>query len=206
MAEPESGKQLAFGMSFDSLADELEGKEGGAADAKNLAENIFDVVYGSQGAAQGGAVQTEEQSDFSLFGRRLAKDVRVDFGAGVGKIHHENGDLTVFNPATSFTQTTEQGAFFRVGSDEESQVIFHLRLDGDIDVIGPGFDDTLRLDEKMSAKRSARNGAPTRVWVNIASTIEVRLNLETGATDVKVKTEPEEGPSDMELSQEESIF
>ncbi len=200
MAEPESGKQLAFGMSFDSLADELEGKDG-PADVKNLAENLFDVVYGTQG----GAVQTEEQSDFSLFGRRLAKDVRVDFGAGVGKIHHQNGDLTVFNPASSFTQTTEQGAFFRVGADEASQVIFHLRQDGDIDVIGPGFDDTLKYDEKASSRRSARNGALTRVWRNIAGGIEIRLNVESGKTEVIVETQAE-GPSDAELSQEESIF
>jgi len=168
MAEPESGKQ-SLSFSFDSLADELEGKETSGGAIKNLADNLFDVVFGSQAAS----VQTEEQTDFSLFGRRLAQDVRVDFGDGAGKIHHLNGDLTVFGADSSFTQTTDQGGFFRVGPSEDNQVIFHFRLDGEIDIIGPDFDDTLHL---ISADDSAK------VWRNQAGTIEIALDLSSGKT------------------------
>ena len=69
MAEPESGKQ-SLSFSFDSLADELEGKEASGGAVKNLADNLFDVVYGNHSAS----VQSEGQSDFSVFGRRLAQD------------------------------------------------------------------------------------------------------------------------------------
>lgn len=175
MAEPESGKQ-SLSFSFDSLADELEGKETSSGAVKNLADNLFDVVYGSRPAS----AQIEGQSDFSLFGRRIAKDVRVDFGDGIGKIHHLNGDLTVFGANSSFTQTTDQGGFFRVGPSEESQVIFHFRLDGEIDIIGPNFDDTLHLN---SVDQS------TKTWRNQAGTIEIALDLSTGKTKVKVVRE-----------------
>jgi len=171
MAEPESGKQ-SLSFSFDSLADELEGKEAPATSAKNLTENIFDVVYGNQ--AGSGSTQSQEQTDFSLFGRRLAQDVRVDLGGGSGKIHHSNGDLTVFNPASSYTQTTDQGGFLRVGAEVENQVVFHLRADGDIDIIGPGFDDTLHLckSEEIS------------IWTNESGTISITLSHISGETAV----------------------
>lgn len=172
MAEPESGKQ-SLSFSFDSLADELEGKEASGGAVKNLADNLFDVVYGNHSAS----VQSEGQSDFSLFGRRLAQDVRVDFGDGAGKIHHLNGDLTVFGADSSFTQTTDQGGFFRVGPNEDSQVIFHFRLDGEIDIIGPDFDDTLHLSSINQA---------TKTWRNQAGTIEIALDLSTGKTKVAV--------------------
>ena len=172
MAEPESGKQ-SLSFSFDSLADELEGKEASGGAVKNLADNLFDVVYGNRPAS----LQSEEQSDFSLFGRRLAQDVRVDFGDGAGKIHHLNGDLTVFCTNSSFTQTTDQGGFFRVGPSEDSQVIFHFRLDGEIDIIGPNFDDTLHLSTADLSMNT---------WRNQAGTIEIALELSTGKTKVKV--------------------
>jgi hypothetical protein len=172
MADPESGKQ-SLGFSFDSLADELEGKESPGAAVKNLADNLFDVVYGNHAVSS----QREEQADYSLFGRRLAQDVRVDFGDGAGKIHHLNGDLTVFTASSSFTQTTDQGGFFRVGPDENSQVIFHFRLDGEIDVIGPNFDDTLHL---TVVDQSAK------IWRNQAGNIEIKLDLVTGKTKVSV--------------------
>lgn len=172
MAEPESGKQ-SLSFSFDSLADELEGKEASGGAVKNLADNLFDVVYGNHSAS----VQSEAQSDFSLFGRRLAQDVRVDFGDGAGKIHHLNGDLTIFSVDSSFTQTTDQGGFFRVGPSEDNQVIFHFRLDGEIDIIGPDFDDTLHLS---SVNQS------TKMWRNQAGSIEITLDLSTGKTKVVV--------------------
>ncbi len=168
MAEPESGKQ-SLNFSFDSLADELEGKEP-ASSAKDLTDKLFNVVYGGQT----GVVQKEVQTDFSLFGRRLAQDVRVELGDGAGKIHHSNGDLTVFNALNSYTQTTDQGGFYRVGADVEKQVIFHLRGDGDIDIIGPGFDDTLHLTR----------GEEISIWKNESGTLSITLNLITGETAV----------------------
>ncbi|CAN5380486.1 hypothetical protein BH11CYA1_BH11CYA1_22880 [soil metagenome] len=169
MADPESGKQ-SLGFSFDSLADELEGKEP-SGPVKNLAENLYDVVYGNHAVT----LQREEPSDFSLYGRRLAQDVRVDLGDGAGKIHHLNGDLTVFGAASSFTQTTDQGGFFRVGAAESSQVIFHFRLDGEIDIIGPNFDDTLHLSTTDEV---------SKVWRNSTGTIEIKLDLSSGKTQV----------------------
>lgn len=171
MAEPESSKQ-SLSFSFDSLADELEGKEP-SAPVKNLAENLYDVVYGNHAVT----LQREEPSDFSLFGRRLAQDVRVDLGDGAGKIHHLNGDLTVFGATSSFTQTLDQGGFFRVGADESSQVIFHFRLDGEIDIIGPNFDDTLHLSIADQV---------AKIWRNNSGSIEIRLDLSSGKTEIKL--------------------
>lgn len=170
MAEPDPSKQAGFSLSFDSLADELEGKEK-ALPGRNLAENLYDVVYG--GASSG--AHLNQAGDFSLFGRRIAKDVRVDLGNGCGKIHHTSGDLTVFGETTSYTQTTEQGGFLRVGKDPDTQVIFHLRADGDIDVIGPNFDDTLH---RLTA------GGGLSVWRNESGTISITLNEATGQTDL----------------------
>jgi hypothetical protein len=170
MAEPDPSKQAGFSLSFDSLADELEGKEK-TAPGRNLAENLYDVVYGGQT----GGLHLDQSADFSLFGRRIAKDVRVDLGNGCGKIHHASGDLTIFSHTTSFTQTTDQGGFFRVGQDPENQVIFHLRTDGDIDVLAPGFDDTLH---RLTA------GSGVSVWRNESGTISITLNEATGQTDL----------------------
>ena len=52
-------------------------------------------------------------------------------------------------------------------------MIFHFRLDGEIDIIGPDFDDTLHL---ISADDSAK------VWRNQAGTIEIALDLNSGKT------------------------
>lgn len=168
MAEPDPTKH--FNLSFDSLADELEGKDK-TPPSRNLAENLYDVVVGGQSTG----LHLDQAAEFSLFGRRIAKDVRVDLGGGLGKVHHTSGDLTVFASNESFTQTTDQGGFFRVGRDPETQVIFHLRPDGDIDVVAPGFDDTLHR---------LTHGSGVSVWRNESGTISITLNESTGHTEL----------------------
>ncbi len=164
------------GLSLDSLADEIEGKEN---DNSDLMAGLINLV--SQGAASVGAnaaapknplagAGSPESSELSLFGSRLPTDLKVDLGGGVGKIHHQNGDLTIYNDYSSYTQTVRDGGFYRVNT-EAGEVIFHLRLDGDIDLIAPNYDDTLR---RVNA------GAGIFFWTNESGSIRITFDEQRG--------------------------
>ena len=90
--------------------------------------------------------------------------------AGITKEYHDNGDLTVFARDCSFTQTVRDGGYFRV-STEHGEVVFHLRTDGDIDMIGPDFDDTLI---RVNA------GSVIFFWTNAAGTIRITFDEQRG--------------------------
>ncbi len=162
------------GLSLDSLADEIEGKENDNAD---LVAGLVNLV--SQGATSVGAANPKnpvvgqlppESTELSLFGSRLPSDMKIDLGGGVGKIHHQNGDLTVYNEFSSYTQTVRDGGFYRVNT-EAGEVIFHLRLDGDIDLIAPNYDDTLR---RVNA------GAGIFFWTNESGSIRITFDEQRG--------------------------
>ncbi|MDX1987402.1 MAG: hypothetical protein SFV17_12000 [Candidatus Obscuribacter sp.] len=167
------------GLSLDSLADEIEGKEN---DNSDLMAGLINLV--SQGAASVGTNSAAaaapknplagagslESAELSLFGSRLPNDLKIDLGGGVGKIHHQNGDLTVYNDYSSYTQTVRDGGFYRVNT-EAGEVIFHLRLDGDIDLIAPNYDDTLR---RVNA------GAGIFFWTNESGSIRITFDEQRG--------------------------
>lgn len=165
------------GLSLDSLADEIEGKENDNADL--IAGLVNLVSQGASSVGAGGAGLSKnpaagqlppESTELSLFGSRLPSDMKIDLGGGVGKIHHQNGDLTVYNEFSSYTQTVRDGGFYRVNT-EAGEVIFHLRLDGDIDLIAPNYDDTLR---RVNA------GAGIFFWTNESGSIRITFDEQRG--------------------------
>lgn len=148
-------------LSLESLADEIEGKETTSGD--RFAGLLSMAGEKSSNLGTAGA-------DLTLFGAKLAADLKVDLGGGVGKIHHKNGDLTIFTEQCSYTQTVKQGGFYRVRT-ESGEVVFHLRPDGDIDLLAPEFDATLR---RVSA------GGGVFFWTNAEGTIKITLDELTG--------------------------
>lgn len=146
----ESSSESGSGLSFDSLADEIEGKD---------------------------------KANMELFAGLMSLVSKTppppSPDAGISKVHHDNGDLTVSNQSCSFTQTVRDGGYFRVKT-MDGEVVFHLRTDGDIDLVGPDFDDTLR---RVNA------GSGIFFWTNAEGTIRITYDEQRGFSTSSVDAE-----------------
>jgi hypothetical protein len=142
------------GLSLEALADELAGTDAQVEQVEQAREAGQEDLLVSKGGN----------------GAKSSGDLVVDLGGGAGKIQHPNGDLTFYDSDSSYTQTLRDGGYFRV-STEFGEVIFHLRPDGDIDVIAPNFDETLR---KVNA------GAGIYFWTNADGTIRITYDEQRG--------------------------
>jgi hypothetical protein len=145
-AGSESKTESGTGLSFDSLADEIEGKD---------------------------------KTNMELFAGLMNLVSKTPANNSVSKVHHDNGDLTVSTQSCSFTQTMRDGGYFRVKT-AEGEVVFHLRTDGDIDLVGPDFDDTLR---RVNA------GSGIFFWTNAQGTIRITYDEQRGFSTSSVDAE-----------------